>query len=77
MQSFLGLPFPPQGAGNNPMVGVINFIPWLVPSDHVSQTKPTTPSIVFSVKHREGSGGFSEGFCVWGMHSEEKLIASF
>ena len=54
MQSFLGLPFPPQGAGNNPMVGVINFIPWLVPSDHVSQTKPTTPSIVFSVKHGKG-----------------------
>ena len=45
--------------------------------DHVSQSKPTIAQIVFSVMHREGSGGFSEGLCVCGMHSEEKGVASF
>ena len=45
--------------------------------DHISQTKPIRAQIVFSVMLREGSGGFSEGWCVCGMHSEEKVIASF
>ena len=41
--------------------------------DHVSQNKPTIRSTdCVRVMHREGSGGFSEGLCVCGMHSEEK-----
>ena len=72
MQSLLGLPFSPQGAGITPWWVSLTLC---LADDHVGQTKPTTAQIVFSVMHREGSGGFSEGLCVCGMHSEEKLIA--
>ena len=61
---------------NNSMVGVINFMPWLMITYKPDQTN-LTAQIVFSVMHREGSGGFSEGLRVSRLHSEEKLIASF
>ena len=43
----------------------------------ISQTQPTPQQMAFSDIHRERSGNFSEDLCICGMHSEEKLIASF
>ena len=74
---FIGIAIFSPRSWNNSMVGVINFMPWLmIMSRKPDQTNHST-DCVLSVMHREGSGGFSEGLCVCGMHSEEKLIASF
>ena len=74
IQILLGLPFSPQRTGTIPwwMSLTLCFGWWSC----IRQTKPTTAQIVFSVMHREGSGGFAEGLCVCGIHPE-KLIASF
>ena len=52
---FVGIAIFSPRSWNNSMVNVIN---------HVSQTKPTTAQVVFSIMHREGSGGFSEALGV-------------